>query len=191
MSLDPRDIFLKGSHVCLKSLTTSDISNSNWYGWFNDEVLCNTLQKHYFPSSCESQTQFFNKHLSNSSTKLQLGICLPEKSSISGIVSLNDINYINRNAEFSIVIGDKDAQNVIVFTEASRLIFNHAFNSLNLYRIYGGTISEDLVLLMCRILGCTQEGVLRDSIYKNGEYHNAFLYGVLKHEFTNHFNANQ
>ena len=43
--IDSRDIFLKGKHVFLKALTREDAITSDWYGWFNDEELCNTLQR--------------------------------------------------------------------------------------------------------------------------------------------------
>jgi hypothetical protein len=50
-------------------------------------------------------------------------------------------------------------------------------------KIYGGTISKDLITLMGRLLGCKQEGVARQDIFKNGSYHDAYLYSLLKEEF--------
>ena len=181
--IDSRDIFLKGKHVFLKALTREDAITSDWYGWFNDEELCNTLQKHYFPSTCESQVNFWEQNIFNASNKIQLGVCPLKGGPIIGIVSLNDIDFINRKAEFSAVIGDRKSQNVTIFKEACKLLFRHGFNSLNLNRIYGGSISNDLVMLMCRILNCKREGVLRQEIYKNGMYHDSYLYSVLREDF--------
>jgi RimJ/RimL family protein N-acetyltransferase len=182
--IDQRDIFLKGKHVFLKCLTRNDVINSNWYGWFNDKELCKTLQKHYFPSTMESQMDFFESYLLKSNTKLQLGICIYGTSDIIGVISLNNIDYINRKCEFSIVIGEKKQQNLNIFIESTNLIFNHAFNTLNLNKIYGGTISKDFATLMCRFLNCSMIGVTPEEIYKEGVYHDSYLYSILKKDFN-------
>jgi [ribosomal protein S5]-alanine N-acetyltransferase len=182
--IDPRDIFLKGKRVILKVLTREDVTGSGWYGWFNDEELCKTLQKHYFPTTMESQVSFWEQNVRSANEKVQLGICRAEGGPIVGIVSLNHIDFISRKAEFSAIIGDREAQNIAIFAEACKLVFNHGFYTLNLNRIYGGSISKDLVMLMCRVLKCKEEGIARQEIYKNGHYHDAYRYSVLREEFA-------
>ena len=49
--LDNRNIFLRGKNIHLISMSENEIKNSNWHGWFNDEEVCKTLQKHYYPNS--------------------------------------------------------------------------------------------------------------------------------------------
>ena len=73
--IDKRDVFLSGKYVFLKALTKEDAINSNWYGWFNDEELSQTIQKHYFPNNREAQLDFWEKNIQNSNSKIQLGIC--------------------------------------------------------------------------------------------------------------------
>ena len=181
--VDTRDIFLKGKNVFLKALTRDDVISSRWYGWFNDEDLCNTLQKHYFPTTMESQILFWEQNIRSANDKIQLGICPIDGGQIVGIVSLNNIDYINRKAEFSAVIGEREAQNVIIFTESCKLLLNHGFHTLNLNRIYGGSISKELVDMMCRVFNFQEEGVRRKDIYKNGKYLDAYFYGMLRDEF--------
>ena len=181
--IDPRNIFLKGKNVILKVLTREDVVGSDWYGWFNDEDLCKTLQKHHYPNSMESQITFWEKNVRNANDKIQLGICRIEGGQIVGIVSLNNIDFINRKAEFSVVIGDREAQNVNIFTESCKLLLNHGFYSLNLNRIYGGSISKDLVNLMCRVFNFQEEGIKRQDVYKNGKYIDAYYFGILREEF--------
>ena len=181
--IDSRDIFLKSKNIILKSLTEEDVVNSNWYGWFNDEELCKTLQKHYFPISITSQMKFWEENVKSNDKKLQLGICTVKDNVMIGVVSLNNLDYINRKCEFSIVIGEKSYQNVINFVESTGLILNHAFNSLNMNKVYGGSISKELVLLMTRTLGFKSEGVAREDIFKNGKYHDCYLYSIIKNEF--------
>lgn len=181
--IDEREIFIRGKHVLLKILTRRDAAESGWYGWFNDDETCRTLQKHYYPNTPENQLKFWEQ-LGSASDRLQLGICEASGGPIVGIISLNGIDFINRKAEISVVIGDKKARNITIFVEASTLILRHGFDTLNLNRIYGGSISRDLVQLMCRMLGCKDEGVARQDIFKDGAYHDAYLYGVLASDFS-------
>lgn len=182
--IDKRDIFVKGKQVALKVLTRDDVIKSDWYGWLNDEHLCNTLQKHYFPSTMESQLLYWEKYIHNAKDKLQLGICALDKNEILGVTSLNQIDFINQKAEFSIIIGSSKNHNLNYFIEACKLLFNHGFYSLNLNRIYGGSMSRDLVLLMCRTLSCQEEGVSHQDVYKNGKYCDVYRYAVLREDFT-------
>lgn len=182
--ISQRDIFIRGKLVDLKALTKDDVLNSNWYGWFNDEELCQTLQKHYYPNTVEAQLQFWEKNIVGATDKLQLGICKVGEPLILGVVSLNHLDFINRKCEFSMVIGEKAGRNISIFLEASKLIFRHAFETLNLNRIYGGSISRELVMLMCRSLGCKEEGIGRQDIYKNGKYRDSYRYSLLREEFS-------
>jgi ribosomal-protein-alanine N-acetyltransferase len=183
-SIDARDIFIKGKNVILKVLTKDDVLNSNWYGWFNDEELSKTLQKHYFPNTLENQLDFWENYIAKATNKFQVGICRNDGNQIIGIASLNDIDYINRKCEFSIIIGEKKEQNLKIFIECCNLLFNHAFNTLNMNKVYGGSISKDLVTLMCRSLNCHQDGIAREDIFKDGAYHNAYQYSLLKRDFV-------
>jgi RimJ/RimL family protein N-acetyltransferase len=112
-----------------------------------------------------------------------LGICRPEGGPIVGIISLSSIDFINRSAEMSIVIGDRSAQNVSIFIDSCRLLFNHAFYTLNMNRIYGGSVSKELVALQCRMLNCKNEGVSRQHVYKHGKYHDVYRYAILREDF--------
>ena len=179
--LDPRDVFITGNKVILKSLNEDDILYSNWYGWFNDEKVCSTLQKHYFPNSIELQKNFLNS-ISSQNT-LILGICDINYTEIIGVVSLSSINYINSSAEFSCVIASEEDRNVSVFVETLKLILKHAFLSLNLNKVYGGSISKTLVKLMVRACNFKTEGISRQDMYKNGEFHDIYRYSILKEEF--------
>lgn len=180
--LDPRDVFLQGEVVALCVLTEKDVIESDWYGWFNDSDVCQNLQKHYFPNTIEKQREFL-RAVNTSEKKIQLGIRVKGYSSLAGVISLNNIDHINRRAEISAIIGDRSARNPKVFLESCRLIFSHAFYTLNLNRVYGGSISKDLVKLMIRGLGCSSEGVGRQEVFKNGLYVDVYRYAILRADF--------
>ncbi len=181
--LNKNEIFLKGKNVILKVLTEEDIHNSNWYGWFNDEETTEFMQKHYFPNTKELQLEFLRKNINTSNTKLQLGICDTKGEPIVGIVSLNNIDYINRKAGISMIIGEAKYRKVKYMVEAFGLLIDHAFNSLNMHRIYGGTMINEVAKLLCRTFNFKREGILRQDVFKNEKYNDVYLIGLSREEF--------
>ena len=184
--INKRDVFIKGKNIYLKVLTKEDVLSSGWYGWFNDEYICESLQKHYFPNTVENQLAYWEQLAlgSDKEKKIQLGICKNGSSKLLGIVSLQNIDTINRKAEISAVVGEKAGRDTKTIAEAWKLIFWHGFNVLNLNRIYGGSISKPVVDLMCRVAACTLEGIRKQDVFKNGSYIDTYEYGVLRSEFN-------
>ena len=180
---DRYDIFLRGKRVILKVLSEDDVLNSNWYGWFNDEGITRYMQQHYFPNTREAQIDFYRKEILGNRQKLQLGICDIKGGPIVGVVSINNIDHLNQKGEFSILIGDAGYRKPHYVIEVANLMFRHAFESLNLQRIYGGSIHEELVEFFCRMLGCRKEGVLRKDVFKHGRFWDVHLYGILREEY--------
>jgi RimJ/RimL family protein N-acetyltransferase len=181
--MDARDIFIKGKRVLLKVLTEDDVLNSNWYGWFNDEDTTRFTQQHRYPNTKEEQLEYYKKYIRGSKDKVQLGVCDINGDKLLGVISLSNIDMVSRKAEIGIMMGEKEGRNVKCFIEAMNLMLRHAFMSLNLERVYAGTISHEYANLLCRACGFTMEGMLRGDVFKDGVYHNTYLVGQLKSEF--------
>jgi len=183
-SIDEREIFLRGNHVILKILTENDVLDSNWYGWFNDEKTTLHMQKHYFPNSINLQSSFF-KALNKGEDKIQLGVVPKGEYEIKGVVSIQNINFINSNAEISLTIGEEEFRKLIIAQEAIQLLLKHAFFTLNLHKIYAGYIEtlEDWGLFLKKRFGFKDEGVWHEHVYKNGAYLNIHRLGLLKSNY--------
>ncbi|WP_061212755.1 GNAT family N-acetyltransferase [Syntrophomonas wolfei] len=182
-----KDIFLQGEYVALKVLDETDIENSNWYDWFNDEKTTRFMQKHYYPNTKKQQLEFWESQIKGNDNKIQLGICPAQGGNIVGCVSLSSIDYLNRKAEIATIIGESSARNVKIFYESNKLMIMHGFHTLNLNRIYGGTIVKELADAMCRFFGFQIEGISRQDVYKNGTYHDVYQIGLLKEDFAKRF----
>ena len=172
------DVFIKGEQVNLVVLTEEIVNKTNWYNWFNDEENTKNMQKHYFPNTKEMQLEYFKNKIESNQTKLQLGIVQKNKNLFCGIISLNNINYFNRCCDLGAFIGEKSSRTLLYFVEAVKLICKHAFETLNMNRIYSGTISKEIDELMCRTLGFVHEGISREAVYKNGEYHDIYHHAM-------------
>ena len=177
-------MFLKNLKIGLRPISKEDITPS-YLGWLNDQEVCAQNSHAYFPYSIEQLSSFVEKS-QHSSSDLRLAIIELEKNVHIGNVSLQNINWINRSAEFAILMGEKDYWGKGYGYEAAYLLFNHGFSHLNLNRIYCGTTNgnEGMKKIAMKI-GMIQEGVRRQAFYKWGKYQDIIEYGILKDEFLN------
>ncbi len=175
--------FIVGDNVYLRNLAEQDL-NESYHSWLNDQEV-NTGNSHaIFPTSFESMKAYYNSII-GSTDKIILAIIAKDKDVHIGNISLQNINWIYRSAEFAILLGDKSYWGKGVGYEAVRLIINHGFKQLNLNRIYCGTFDNNIGMQkIAEKLGMQQEGSRRDAVYKNGTYYSILEYGILRSEFN-------
>jgi RimJ/RimL family protein N-acetyltransferase len=179
-------VFLSGKLIDLVVLTEDDVLNSDWYDWFNDEQICRKLQKHYYPNTREKQLEFL-KQINSDPGKIQLGIKPKNEDNLIGVISLQGIDFINRNAEIAMVmaLADDDARQLIFSLEATRLMLEHGFFTLNLHRIYAGSLSllKPWLMILKTKFGFIDEGVMHEHAFKDNKYVDVFRVGLLKADF--------
>jgi RimJ/RimL family protein N-acetyltransferase len=101
-----------------------------------------------------------------------------------GNTGLDKVEPVNQQAEFGIFIGDKNYWNKGYGREVTLLILKHGFEDLNLNRIYLYVFEENLrAIAAYKAVGFIQEGVLRNSVYKNGRFNNMLVMSVLHSEW--------
>jgi len=176
--------FLYGENIYLRALSEEDI-DGNYKYWFNDKEVCRGNSHHKFPKNKESLKKYIFD-INDSVNNIVLAVIDKSKNIHIGNVSLINIHNINRNAEFSIIIGEKDYWGKGYGKEAATLIINHGFNSLNLNKINCGTYDNNIAMQKnAHSLGFKKEGVRRQDEYKDGRYVDIIEYGLLKKEWDN------
>lgn len=176
------DVFISGKNLDLCVLTEDHALHTDWYQWYNDEESTLYTEHHRYPNTQAKQLQFFKENIEQSQTKIQFGM-VDKEGIFFGVISMSNINYISQNAELGIMIGDKRYRSVKYTIEAFSLLFNHAFNTLNLRRLYSGTHTKLLADFYVRFLNFSLEGVLRNHIFKNGKFIDCYLVAILKENF--------
>lgn len=179
--------FLTGERIYLRPLTFEDM-DGNYIRWLNDADVCKNNSHHIFPYT-RDLAQDYIKNAYVSKDKLILAVSLIENDLHVGNISLLRIDFMNQNAEFVILIGEKKYWGKGLSKEAAFLILKHGFDALNLHRIYCGTFHENTAMQKLAIyLGMKEEGVRREAFFKNGKFVDIIEFGVLKHEFYKKFN---
>ncbi|HHX69035.1 MAG TPA: GNAT family N-acetyltransferase [Gallicola sp.] len=173
-----------GERIYLRAFELEDYKTLT--KWRNDRDITKSLGGNYFFVSSEREKKWIENSIFNDEHNLRLAICLNENNEYIGNVNLTNLDWINRNAEFSIFIGEKKYWGKGYATESTKLILDFGFSQRNLYRIYL-TVLEDnkSAIHIYNKLGFKTEGVLRKSLFKDNKYHNLIIMSILKEEFEN------
>lgn len=128
--------FLEGKIIYLRRPDLQiDIIDGNWHQWFNSLETTKYLTHGIFPVTQEEELNIIKADIS-SSKNLILAIAEEENKSAIGVISLKNIDYINRRAEIVIVLGKRAKKGAAL--EAMALLTQHAFDRLNLEKLYAG-----------------------------------------------------
>ena len=153
--------------------------------WRNDKELQAFTGGTTFDVSLEAERKWVASKAIVNSTEKYWSIYLRSSDKMIGYISLNNIDYIHRKADWGgIVIGEKGSGKNGAPFDAAYQMLDFAFSQLNLNRVTGYWLSEHAAsILLGSFLGFVKEGKIRDNIYKNGKYHDQIIMGLLKREF--------
>jgi len=178
---------LKSKNIYLRALVPED-ANGNYPAWLNDEKISAYNSHHTFGYTKEQALEYINSSI-GSRANLILAITDIESNRHIGNVALQNINWINRSAEFAILIGESDFHKKGVGKEAMSLILDHGFSALNLHRIYCGTpVENSSMRSLAQFFNMREEGLRKEAFYKNSSYHDIVEYGLLRGEYYEHKN---
>lgn len=168
--------------IRLRALTKGDIEKTLF--WHQQEDIRDLYLGHPFPVNKEMEELWYNKVLTSNIPTTIFGIEVKESGTLIGLSLIKDINFINRTAELAIYIGEEQMRRKGYSTEATIMTLNFAFNYLGLNRIFLKVLERNNAAIgLYKKIGFTVEGVLRDSVFKNGNFENEVIMSILKREF--------
>lgn len=169
--------------IYLRELMHEDIKIINV--WRNDKTLVDQLGSIFRYINIETDERWFEQYMNNRTSQIRCAIIEKETEKIIGVAYLINIDYINRGGEFSIFIGDTNNQGKGYGFCATIQILEHAFFNLNLNRVYLTVLEENIRAINTYVkCGFTEEGIIRQCLYKNGKYKNMKMMSILKEEFV-------
>jgi diamine N-acetyltransferase len=162
--------------VDLRELEYTDLERLN--SWRNDPELIASLGGGFSYISQEIDNRWYENYLNNRHKAVRLAIIVDGIH--VGNINLVDINFINRSAEFSIMIGDPTYRGKGVGFIASSKIIEHGLKNLGLNRIWLTVLSDNTPAIeMYKKLGFELEGNMRKAIYKAGSYQDLLIMSIL------------
>ncbi len=169
--------------VYLRAFEIEDYKKS--IKWRNDQNIWKSTGGNYFFVSSEREKKWIENAIFNDKNNIRLAICLKENNQYIGNVNLVNIEWINRQAEFSIFIGEKKEWRKGYATEATKLMVDFGFNQRNLNRIYLTVLENNKVAIhLYEKMGFKKEGILREALFKDNKYYNLIIMSILKKEYS-------
>ncbi len=160
-------VFIQGEQI---DLLVKNIDHSKIYHkWVNNPIVrkylsvevpesLEVIKKEWFPDYRDYKNIWFE-------------IWHKEDQIPIGMVGLIRINYIYRNAEIGIYIGETEYWGKGIGTEVVNLMLDYAFNTLNIHKIVVGVNANNTQSLkMFKKIGFVEEGHLKDMEFINGEW---------------------
>ena len=103
-----------------------------------------------------------------------------------GMLSLIGVDMANRHGEPGrFLIGEEDdVKGIPVAAEAMKLLYELAFDQLDLVRVFGIVAANNhLMVKWQKYMGMKEEGRLRNHLYQDGQFHDAIFLGLLVDEY--------
>jgi RimJ/RimL family protein N-acetyltransferase len=172
--------FLIGSSIYLRPLEREDARLL--VPWLNDPEVTRQLRR-YQPMTLAAEEEFLRR-MSESPLDVAVGIVLRADDRLVGATGLHQVDARNRHAEFGIFIGDKSVWGKGHGTEATRLMVRHAFDTLNLHRVWLHVYEyNERGLRVYQKVGFRTEGRLRQDTFRDGRYWDTIVMAVLREEW--------
>lgn len=165
------------SRIYLRAFEPDDYKTS--IVWRNDDQIWNMLGGTKYFVSEAYEKKWIEDTIFNSKD-IRLAVCLKDDDKYIGNVYITNIDMLNRTGTSHVLIGEKSCWGKGYAGEALRLLLDYAFNERGLHRITALVLeSNTQSVKMFTKLGYKQEGILRQSIYKNGRFNNQIILSIL------------
>jgi len=152
--------------------------------WRKDEEIQSLLGGRKYYVSSEREKKWVEEKIFNNANQIYLAICLKNNHKMIGYISVRNFDWVNRKVELHGLIIDKKYRSMKNSLDAYYLILDHVFNQLGMHRIYGYYMKEnEKAILLGKMMGFKIEGTMRETIYKNGKFHDFIIASLLKNEF--------
>lgn len=143
--------------------------------WMKDREITVNFRTSFEGFSDEMLLKFIRESYSEQNIHLAV---VNEEDEYLGTISLKNINYIDKNAEYAIVLRKKAIRKNVA-TKATEAILKLGFEELNLKKIYFNVYSENLRAVgFYEKMGFVYEGEFKRHIFINNEFKDIKWYCV-------------
>jgi len=171
---------LVGKDVYLRPATAEDVANTYHWHLLSDPAMLSCRPQPY-QTPKEAAEAYAKREIT---PDRQLFVIVRRKVHLPvGIIRFFDLNPLNRSAELGLLIDPDERRHGHAF-EALQLLTGHLFLTRDLNKVYAQTSSlNDATVALLEKAGFKRDGTLRGHYYYNGEFHDGYVYSMLRYEF--------
>ena len=172
---------LLGDRIYLSPRNSGDIEI--FTKWLNDFQVTDYTARSSQVLTLDGEKQYLEQHINDGA---YFAIVTLDNNEMIGTVSLEKIDYLNRNSTLGIFIGESEYRNKGYGSEAINLILDYGFNYLNMYSIELRVLEFNSIGIACyKKCGFKEIGRRRKEKFINGKYYDTIYMDILKEEFEN------
>lgn len=175
---------LKGKDIVLRPIKLSDAQS-----------ICDNISKDVvrymmnvpYPYSIKDARDFIKKSQKawNDKTSCRFGVVFKDTNKVIGMMGLEGISQINKNAELGYWIGKKYWR-MGIGADALKLVVDYGFKTLKLHKIYARVYHPNIKSAKLLEKGGFQlEGCLKEQTYKHKQWYDELRYGIIKKNNNN------
>jgi len=173
-------IYCLGENYFLRSLNETDLSGP-YLSWLEDQKVCQYNSHGKFFPTTESLLTYYQSIKKNE--LIVWAICHKIDGHI-GNLSLQNISFIDRRAEFAILLGEKKHWNCGVSILAIEKLLEHGCQKLNLEKIYCGTAANNKgMIAIAKKIGMREEGRRIQHLWLEGKWEDVIEFAILRKEW--------
>jgi len=173
-----------GERIMLREYKKEDLKHMR--DWVNDPEIVDNLSDLFLYPHTITETEYFLHMILEGKSDTQKNFIIADKQTEEyiGQIDIIAIDWKNRTAEMSIVIGKKELLNNGIGTEAINLLQHFVFEKLNLNRLQLSVHDYNQRAYRCYIkCGFVEEGRFKQSFYLNGQYSDTIYMAILRDEY--------
>jgi len=189
MKSESMSCFIKGENIMLRALEMADIDDGYLF-WVNDLEVNQFLEVGRFPTSREQLAKIVTMTKEGPPSTIMFAVVERNSGRYIGNVKLGPIDWINRNAEYGRLIGEKMAHGKGYGSELTRLLLRYAFNSLGLHKVTAGVVQGNLAAMKSnQNAGLEIEGTIKDGTFLGGRFKDVLRMGITKTQWEQRGNG--
>jgi len=173
---------LSSARLALRGLEEIDL-NEKYLGWLNDPEVNQYLETRFLPQTRESLRSYWQT-VSKDKNSPWFAICLRERMEHIGNIKIGPINWIHRNADISLFIGEKKCWGCGLASEAIAIVRDWSFSTLSLEKLSAGMYADNIGSLKAfKKCGFQLEGILRSEVTIRGGRADVLRIGLTRSEW--------
>jgi RimJ/RimL family protein N-acetyltransferase len=154
----------------------------------DDSFFALTTGNKYYISS-ERDKKWIEDKIFNNYNQLYLMLCTIEGNQPIGYICATNIDYINRKAQLGGIAITPEFAGAGYGTEGTQLLLRHLFGEMGLNKVYVFSLEEHAATLrIAEKTGFQKVGLVRDYVYKQNRFHNAYLLEILRADYEQRIN---
>ena len=169
--------------IYLRALEASDVERC--LVWHNDRNLYETLVSPFRFVSRQAEQAWIEKRAAYSSTEISLAICVKASHQHIGNAYLREIDWISRNSQLGVFIGDQNERAKGFGQAAIRQLLWHAFFDLGIHKVCVHVLADnEEAIHVYQKCGFRIEGRLKNHVFKKGDWKDLIAMGICSENYA-------